>query len=677
MNESLAQLRTYRLGSGELRRGKPNQSDSKMDGFFVGIGFALLGFIGGAVGWLIYTQQWHGVWMSGGIGALIAFSGYSLFPIFSWVGSLLRYQQWPGVQFFDQFSVGQKYVCVVMLSWGLVYGGNHLYPHLVNMGQKNPSPVILTTYQNVNKGHRRHDQHVTYTQVAINSKNANLPIQSLWIWAAIWLATAQGLSFALHHLQRRRLKRRPKPIAKVDATPNLPFSLWLGHSTGQLAQIAHGAALAAKQSIALSVEDAAQNIVILGAIGSGKTTRAMHPLLLQLLDQDCGGLIFDIKGDFQTAVFNFAEHAGRKIIRFGPGFERINLVAGLTPEIAASFLKSAFLLGGKGHHDPFWIDTATELCRNTLGLLSFLPAYYSLQGLYLYLFDTEERLSVDQKLDELMSTLDEKGLRLLKSYWRYHERIFDQFDEKVKAGVNATIAKVLSPFNHPELVEAFCSVSDQQIAMEAVLDGAIYLLSLPLSVWGLGGKVAYSLIKLRFYNVMQQRTTQRQWNQDRPVFFMCDEFQEIVSANKDGLSDLNFWDKSRSSKAVGIISAQAVSSFYAAVGDRDIAHALLQNFRQKLCFRTEDATTLNYFHHLADKVEVERKSHSTTKNKQSNPGQFLDSTSHSSTENVTLVEKAVLSPQLFRNLSPNEAVALLSVKGHSMDDVIQVMPVYV
>ncbi len=76
-------------------------------------------------------------------------------------------------------------------------------------------------------------------------------------------------------------------------------------------------------------------------------------------------------------------------------------------------------------------------------------------------------------------------------------------------------------------------------------------------------------------------------------------------------------------------------------------------------------------------MEVERKSHSTTKSKQSNPGQFLDSTSHSSTENVTLVEKAVLSPQLFRNLSPDEAVALLSVKGHSMDDVIQVMPVYV
>jgi hypothetical protein len=33
-----------------------------------------------------------------------------------------------------------------------------------------------------------------------------------------------------------------------------------------------------------------------------------------------------------------------------------------------------------------------------------------------------------------------------------------------------------------------------------------------------------------------------------PGFFMCDEFQEIISANREGISDMNFWDKSRSSK---------------------------------------------------------------------------------------------------------------------------------
>src|SRR5438034_3610725 len=88
------------------------------------------------------------------------------------------------------------------------------------------------------------------------------------------------------------------------------------------------------------------------------------------------------------------------------------------------------------------------------------------------------------------------------------------------------------------------------------------------------------------------------------VFFVCDEFQEIVSANRDGLSDLNFWDKARSTRTIGIIAAQAVSSFYAALGERDVADALLQNFRHTLCFRTEDAHTIDRLHRLIGQVDV-------------------------------------------------------------------------
>jgi type IV secretory pathway TraG/TraD family ATPase VirD4 len=176
---------------------------------------------------------------------------------------------------------------------------------------------------------------------------------------------------------------------------------------------------------------------------------------------------------------------------------------------------------------------------------------------------------------------------------------------------------------------------------------------------------------------MQRRLSEPSWNQDRPVFFMCDEFQEIVSANQDGLSDLNFWDKSRSSKTIGIISGQAISSFYAAIGSHDLTHALLQNFRQKLCFRTEDATTLQYFNQLADRVEIKRITHSHTSGKQKQPEKFLSSKSSSSTQSVNYVEKTVLNPQLFRQLEPNQAIALLSIKGVSMDDVLWVMPVFI
>ena len=480
-------------------------------------------------------------------------------------------------------------------------------------------------------------------------------------------ATSTGLRHVVLCAYKKHIKS-----PKIDSEP--PFGLWVGESTGWLSSLYHGAGIAPEQQITLGIEDAAQNILILGAIGSGKTTCAMHPLLMQLIDQDCGGLIFDIKGDFQNAVLSIAEALNREIIIIGGNHNTMNLLAGLTPEVASSFLKSIFTLNSPYQNDTFWLDTAVELCRNTLGILSFVPKHYSLNGLYSYLFDLEACIAIDDKITQLQQNLDVKEKRLLTAYWQYHEKIFDKFDEKVKAGVNATIAQVLSPFNHPHLVDTFCTENQSNVTMEDVLNGAIYLVDMPLSVWGLGGKVVYTLIKLRFFNVMQQRVTQAEWNQERPVFFMCDEFQEIVSANKDGISDLNFWDKSRSSKTIGIISAQAVSSFYAAIGNHDVANALLQNFRQKLCFKTEDATTLNYFHSLADKVEVTRKTHSKTTGSSRQKNSFgKSSESDSNTENLTYADKSVLDAQLFRSLHPGQSLALLSIKGKSMDDVVNMM----
>lgn len=200
------------------------------------------------------------------------------------------------------------------------------------------------------------------------------------------------------------------------------------------------------------------------------------------------------------------------------------------------------------------------------------------------------------------------------------------------------------------------------VKMEDLFNGTICLVDMPLSIWGLGGKVAYTFIKLRFFNLMQNRN-QLHVNQDSPVFFMCDEFQEIVSANREGLSDLNFWDKSRSSKTIGIISSQSIASFYAALGSHDMANALLQNFRQKICLRTEDPTTINFMENLIGKARVKKLA--TTQGHQ-----------HYS-KTISDAREDVVDAQLFRELSPAQAVAILSLAGQSMDDVLALMPIYI
>ncbi|MHB1671504.1 MAG: type IV secretory system conjugative DNA transfer family protein, partial [Acidiferrobacter sp.] len=248
------------------------------------------------------------------------------------------------------------------------------------------------------------------------------------------------------------------PKGPLPSGPSAGVRLWLGATEGLL----HRRGLwrdPRRRALVFDAADLGQNLLVLGGIGSGKTTSVIQPALLQCLAQGMGGLLFDIKGDFGVAAAGLANRTGRELIVVGPGRRAFNLLRGLTPEAAAGFLKSALLLNG-APGDPFWTETAVELCRNALGVLSFLPDRYSLAGLYDYLFRDEVRAECDQRLRDEATGLAPAALRLLRGYQSYHEGVFTRFDAKVVAGVLASAAQVLTPFTHPDLVDAFCPPTD-------------------------------------------------------------------------------------------------------------------------------------------------------------------------------------------------------------------------
>lgn len=588
--------------------------------------------------------------------------GFWLLPFFMIIIPAIRFMKWPYWKVWRQYPKAERWVACGALAFLLVgISDQYVVPFIQDrLGLKYSRP-----YETTINIPGRHPKVIHY-----NGVRRAFSMKEFWIY--YWPLTIIGLYAFMHWLSRQKQEKVKLSKVKETNLDSLPFRLWLGESTGWLSNLWHPANIAGRQQIGLSLEDAAQNILILGAIGSGKTTRAVHPLLIQLFDQDCGGLIFDIKGDFKAAVFQFSEMVGFSPTLIGVSEQPMNLLAGLTPEMAASFLKSALLLGGGVKLDSFWTDTATELCRNTLGILSFIPKHFHLNGLYRYLFEKPFQEEVDQQIDSLQ--LVPASQRRLEAYQNYLKTIFQNFDEKVKSGVLASVAQILSPFQHPDLVDTFCATSENAYRMEAVLEGTVYLVDMPLALWGMAGKVVYTLIKLRFFNVMQQRNLHNDWNQTRPVFFMCDEYQEIVSCNKEGLSDLNFWDKSRSSKTIGIISAQSISSFYAAIGDQNLSHALLQNFRQKLVFRVEDDWTISYCNRLLGKVETRQIVPSSSAGSSSG----AHGNSHqSSGESISIQQREVIDGQLFRNIGADQVLALLSIRGYAADDVLNVAPVFV
>ncbi len=499
-----------------------------------------------------------------------------------------------------------------------------------------------------------------------------------------------------HEEQRRQKQFAGNQPMLYNTEPPPGLSIKVGISSGYLWEHGHAAGIPERQVVWLNNGDCCTNICVMGGIGSGKTTRLINPVLLQLFDyEDVGGLIFDIKGDFRESVEAFAGchvcldgSVGRKIHRIGvgKGCQGTNLLKGLTPEQAAGFLQSTFYLTGGVTNDSFWIQSATALIQNTLGLLEFLGEdHYNLETLYQYIFFEDMRSSMNVLLQDVVVKQDSMEARNLANYKGYYDNVFMKMDIKMRESIKGTLATILSPFQNPELIDAFSgTVNDYDLSN--ILSGDIVLVDLPLAKWQTAGKVIYTLIKLRFFNLLQMRQVDKSMPQNY-VFFLCDEYQQIISASNMGLSDLSFWDKSRSAKCIGIISTQSVSAFKSAIGNPVISDTVMSNFRQKIFFKTEDEATLKYINSLAGRVEVQRTSYTDTQGSNFQIMHPIDglSSNNTSSVNTQWVERQLIDANLVRSLGEKVyadgskdtfALGFLSVDGQSTDDVYAMFTVF-
>lgn len=549
-------------------------------------------------------------------------------------------------------------------------------------------------------------------------------------WFAFWCAAPLGifggyvyLYWRVHHDRIKRDKHEaeiaaavaaatPQPVA--EATPQEPEEktfkgLYFGTSTGELLSRSHEAALPAGEPIYASKEDCCKNTIIFGGIGSGKTTRAINPLLKQVFEQQAGALILDIKADFAREVDYIASLTGRSYITVGHGGLTLNLIRGTSPELAASYLKSCFIASGSaGGSGAFFVDQAVELCRNALTLLMLIEGDYSLAGVYDLVFSAPKREAAIAEMLSRGEQFDKRQFRLAESVGNYFANVHGSFDDKMLSNVNATVAQVLSPFSHPDLIDAFSGgESEGEADLTALLDGAIYFVSLPMTLFGKeGSRYAYMLIKLRFMSLMRERRTRTDWNQDTPVAFVCDEYQAVI----DSITDTDFWDKSRSSGCFGLVSMQGVASLLQAVGSKQAADAILQNFRQRLVFRTEDDATMSMVQRLLGQVDAyitstsEGESHSVSTSPYRMPSgpngdgagfgigmgvlftgglvqpknenqSTSDGTSYS--ESTSVQRQQLFDSNDFRKLHTDYALFLGNIGDRAVDEVIQMQPLYV
>jgi hypothetical protein len=469
-------------------------------------------------------------------------------------------------------------------------------------------------------------------------------------------------------------RQQVQPEVEFDFDEPGDFGLWIGEASGALAQMGHRAGITPGANVTLNLADAAKNIAIFGETGTGKTTRVINHLLVQALDFDAGALIFDVRGDFHETATLAGQLTGKTVQRIGVGQLGLNLLAGLTPNTAAGVLEAAFKLLGQGEGDSaFWLSLAVVRCQNALGVLNHVPDHYSLRGLYRFVFDDHSRknalaaandalleLQVQAADGDPQATLD---MRRLKGALDYETTVAPAYTDKERSGINRTIETALARFTDPELEDAFCTAQHEQARIEELLDGNVFVVNVPREQFKAAARVAYLFLKERFFQALNERAQMAPGpRKDRPVLFLCDEYQQICSAG-----DATFFDTSRALNVVAIVAAQSVEAYINATGNEHTAHALLANFTNVIAFRSTERT-MNFVAGKLGDVDVWKQSWSAGK---TDLGLFKGVTTNQG-RSLAEERRKLLGPQLFRTLAPDHAVALLSVGGVAFDDVIRV-----
>jgi hypothetical protein len=156
-------------------------------------------------------------------------------------------------------------------------------------------------------------------------------------------------------------------------------------------------------------------IMILGAVGTGKTSACMYPYVDQLLrwrakdaDHKVGGLVLEVKGDFCRQVKGILTRAGRESDYIEVGINSgvcYNPLHNDLDPYAVAYAIATLLnnLFGKSK-EPFWQQAYTDLLKFVILLRRITEGYTTLAEVYQYVLDTDQ---IERDIRRLRESLTE------------------------------------------------------------------------------------------------------------------------------------------------------------------------------------------------------------------------------------------------------------------------------
>lgn len=337
----------------------------------------------------------------------------------------------------------------------------------------------------------------------------------------------------------------------------------------------------------LTIEDLCRHTIIFGSSGSGKTTRAFNPMLKEMLSKlGAGAFLIAAKVEAVHEAVEIAKHCGRDYLVISPGSTTgLDLLTG-NPDIDSMYLRDTF--GRVGDDTKTWVDAAVARSKNALRILQASgEQYYTFDHLTQYIFDdiyaAHMRIYATERLRALPPESDEAWT--ISEAIAYEENRYLKFTPETRRAVQFAVSQLLEPLRDVQITKTFGRRSNL-ISFDSVFDGKVFILHVPRTRYERAAQAIYTLAKRRFFTALENRRSNLQLDQERPVIFGVDEYQLCISE-----SDVQSLGVIRSAGCMVLATTQGVSSLYSILPQHQV-DAALQNFTQKMWFKTDDHDTL-------------------------------------------------------------------------------------
>jgi len=363
-----------------------------------------------------------------------------------------------------------------------------------------------------------------------------------------------------------------------------------------------------------TIRHSVEGVLVTGASGSGKTSGAGQCLAQSYLTAGFGGLVLVAK-DERAMWESYCRKTGRlgDLQVFSPRgklrfnsldyeLNRSGLGAGLTENLVNLFSEMFELaerrVGQGGNEEAYWRRAARQLLRASIDVLVLATGHVSVPELYRLVVSaptsTEQVRSAEWKANSFCHRClkDADSRPKTNSRQRDFEIDADYFlleypalSEKTRSVIVSTFTSMVDVLNRGDVRELFCG--ETNITPEAIRDGAIILVDLPVKEFGEIGQFAQVLWKIAFQKSIERREVS---DNTRPVFLWADEAQFFVTSG-----DMQFQTTCRSARVATVMLTQNISNFYAALGGTEKGKAetdsLFANLNTKVFHANGDPVT--------------------------------------------------------------------------------------